>query len=80
MFSEILIEKRSSYIDHIAKKPQLPEGSTDPPSIDLGFFPILDKNILNSEANLKYVPYIVDFIIHLYKTIIMKILLRSKCK
>ncbi|XP_060588449.1 DENN domain-containing protein 5B-like isoform X3 [Ruditapes philippinarum] len=51
--SEILIEKRSSYIDHIAKKPQLPEGSPDPPNIELGFFPILDKNILNSEANLK---------------------------
>jgi hypothetical protein len=55
VFSEILIEKRSSYIDHIAKKPLLPEGSPDPPNIELGFFPILDKNILNSEANLKYV-------------------------
>lgn len=54
LISEILIEKRSAYIDHIAKKPQLPEGTPNPPDIELGFFPLLDKNILNSETNLKY--------------------------
>ncbi|XP_052811205.1 DENN domain-containing protein 5B-like isoform X6 [Mya arenaria] len=51
--TEILIEKRSNYIDHIGKKPGLPEDVTPPPELQLGFFPILVKDILNSEANIK---------------------------
>ncbi|XP_052242750.1 DENN domain-containing protein 5B-like isoform X4 [Dreissena polymorpha] len=51
--TEMLIDKRSNYMDYTGKKPGLPEDVQLPAPLEIGMFPILDKNILNSEENIK---------------------------
>ena len=50
LFSELLIEKRSTYIDHVATKPHLPEDTmVEFPDIKPGVFPVLVRDILSTE-------------------------------
>lgn len=51
-FTELLIDKRASNIDHIAKKPAVPEGMNETSEIKLDFFPTLDSTVLNTEDTL----------------------------
>ena len=50
LFSELLIDKRSSNIDHIAKKPVVPEDLKETTDLRTGFFPVLDASVLNSDS------------------------------
>ena len=50
VFSELLIEKRSTYIDHVATKPHMPEDTTvEFLAITPGFFPVLVGDIISTE-------------------------------
>ena len=47
---ELLIEKRSTCVDHIAARPHLPEDTTIMfPDVEPGVFPILASDILSTE-------------------------------
>ncbi|XP_041355210.1 DENN domain-containing protein 5B-like isoform X3 [Gigantopelta aegis] len=50
--TEMNIEKRSSFIDHTASKPASPPaGQFEPATVQMGFFPILNQDILNTEPS-----------------------------
>ena len=48
--TEMNIDKRSSFIDHTASKPASPPaGQFEPAAVQMGFFPTLNRDILNTE-------------------------------
>ncbi|XP_046341976.1 DENN domain-containing protein 5B-like isoform X2 [Haliotis rufescens] len=47
--TEASIEKRATYIDHVASKPAMPCSPFEPVKITTGFFPTLNKDVLNTE-------------------------------
>ena len=50
ILTELLIEKRSTCVDHIATKPHLPEDTSVMfPDVESGVFPILASDILSTE-------------------------------